>query len=253
MTYAPIVLKEQRFGHKCGFFLLARLYFYLSRMEVWEFLKQLTNPESIIHHGGLVLLLIVIFSENGLVVGFFLPGDSLVFLAGLICASKPELLELDITTLTVAMFIAAVCGSLFGYLFGRRVGPALFERKDSIIFKRKYLDITQSFYEKHGGKTLVLGRFLPIIRTFAPIIAGVIRVPFWTLMFFNLVGAALWISSLSLLGFFLGTQFPAVEHYVGYIIIGFIGITSVLLIRTYVKQRKASKLKNDDEQTIIMP
>lgn len=176
----------------------------ISQMEVWEFLKQLTNPESIIHHGGLLLLLIVIFSENGLVIGFFLPGDSLIFLSGLICASKTELLELDITTLTIAMFCAAICGSLFGYLFGRRVGPPLFERKDSLIFKRKYLDITQAFYQKHGGKTLVLGRFLPIIRTFAPIIAGVIKVPFTTFMFFNLVGGALWITSLSMLGYFLG-------------------------------------------------
>lgn len=223
-------------------------------MEVWEFLKQLTNPESIILHGGLVLLLIVIFAENGLIVGFFLPGDSLVFLAGLICASKPELLHVDIITLTVAMFVAAVGGSLFGYIFGRRVGPALFDRKDSLIFKRKYLEITQSFYEKHGGKTLVLGRFLPIIRTFAPIIAGVIKVPFATFMVFNLVGAALWITSLSLIGFYLGSQFPAVEHYVGYIIIGFIGITTILLIRTYFRQRRSSRThQTDNEPPVLMP
>ena len=221
-------------------------------MEVWEFLKQLTNPESIIHHGGLFLLLVVIFAENGLVIGFFLPGDSLIFLAGLICASKPELLGLDITTLTIAMFCAAVCGSLFGYVFGRRVGPPLFERKDSMIFKRKYLDITQAFYQKHGGKTLVLGRFLPIIRTFAPIIAGVIKVPVPTFMLFNVVGGALWITSLSMLGFYLGTQFPAVEHYVGYIIIGFIGITTILLIRTYIKQRKSMHQK-DQDPPVIMP
>ncbi len=238
------------------FFYRAWYCFYISRMEVWEFLKQLMNPESIIKHGGLLLLLIVIFAENGLVVGFFLPGDSLIFLSGLICASKPELLGMDITTLTIAMFAAAVAGSTFGYFFGRRVGPPLFERKDSVIFKRKYLEITQSFYEKHGGKTLVLGRFLPIIRTFAPIIAGVIKVPFATLMLFNLLGAALWITSLSLIGYFLGTQFPAVEHYVGYIIVGFIGITSVLLIRTYIRQKRASKTAtkaDDNEQPLIMP
>jgi membrane-associated protein len=227
-------------------------------MQVLEFLKELTNPESIIHHGGLLLLLIVIFAENGLVVGFFLPGDSLIFLAGLICGTKPELLGTDITTLTVAMFLAAVAGSLFGYVFGRRVGPPLFERKDSILFKRKYLDITQSFYAKHGGQTLVLGRFLPIIRTFAPIIAGVIRVPVPTFMFFNVVGGALWITSLSLIGYFLGTQFPAIENYVGYIIIGFIGITTTLLIRTYIKQRRelnARKKKQDeeDEAPLLMP
>ena len=204
-------------------------------------------------------MLLVIFAENGLVVGFFLPGDSLIFLAGLICGTKPELLSTDITTLTIAMFLAAVAGSLFGYVFGRRVGPPLFERKDSILFKRKYLDITQAFYAKHGGKTLVLGRFLPIIRTFAPIIAGVIRVPVPTFMFFNVVGGALWITSLSLIGYFLGTQFPAIENYVGYIVIGFIGITTTLLIRTYIKQRRelnARKKKlaeEDDEAPLLMP
>jgi len=227
-------------------------------MQVLEFLKELTNPESIIHHGGLVLLLLVIFAENGLVVGFFLPGDSLIFLAGLICGTKPDLLGIDITTLTISMFLAAVVGSLFGYVFGRRVGPPLFERKDSILFKRKYLDITQSFYAKHGGKTLVLGRFLPIIRTFAPIIAGVIRVPVPTFMFFNVVGGALWISSLSLIGYFLGTQFPAIENYVGYIIIGFIGITTTLLIRTYIKQRRESNAQkkqqaDEEDAPLIMP
>jgi membrane-associated protein len=224
-------------------------------MQVWEFLKELTNPESIIHHGGLFLLLLVIFAENGFVFGFFLPGDSLIFLSGLICATKPELLNTDITSLTPLMFVAAVGGSLFGYVFGRRVGPRLFERKDSIIFKRKYLDLTQTFYAKHGGKTLVLGRFLPIIRTFAPIIAGVIRVPVPTFMFFNVLGGALWITSLSLIGYYLGTQFPAIEHYVGYIIIGFIGITTMLLVRTYWKQRKESKLRkgHEEEPPILMP
>ena len=168
------------------------------------------------------------------------------------------MLGTDITTLTIAMFLAAVAGSLFGYVFGRRVGPTLFERKDSLIFKRKYLDITQSFYAKHGGKTLVLGRFLPIIRTFAPIIAGVIRVPVPTFMFFNVVGGALWITSLSLIGYFLGTQFPAIENYVGYIVIGFIGITTTLLIRTYIKQRREVNARkkqeaDDDEAPLLMP
>jgi membrane-associated protein len=223
-------------------------------MEIWEFLKELTNPESIIRHGGIILLLIVIFAENGLVIGFFLPGDSLIFLSGLICSTKPELLGVNITTLTLLMFIGAISGSLFGYFFGKRVGPPLFHRKDSVIFKKKYLDMTQEFYRKHGGKTLVLGRFLPIIRTFAPIIAGVIKVPMPTFMVYNLIGGSLWIGSLSLLGYFLGNAFPAVEHYVGYIIIGFIGITTILLIRTYFQQKKeARKRREAQEPPIIMP
>lgn len=230
--------------------LIRGLSFYLATMEFWEFLKQLMDPESIIQHGGLVLLLLVVFAENGIVIGFFLPGDSLIFLAGLICATKPELLEVSIVTLSLLMFLAAVGGSLFGYVFGRRVGPPLFERKDSIIFKRKYLDMTQTFYQKHGGKTLVLGRFLPIIRTFSPIIAGVIKVPISTLMFYNVVGAALWIGVLSFAGYYLGTAFPSIEKYVGYIIIGFICITTVILIRTYIKEKKAQRARKSEQSDL---
>lgn len=204
------------------------------------------HPESIIQHGGLVVMLAVIFAENGLVIGFFLPGDSLIFLAGLICATKPELLNVSITMLTILMFLAAVSGSLFGYLFGKRVGTPLFERKDSIIFKKKYLGVTQSFYRKHGGKTLVLGRFLPIIRTFAPIIAGVIKVPISTFMVFNLLGGALWIIVLSWAGYHLGVSFPQIEEYVGYIIVGFICVTTVILVRTYIKERHASHAKKEE-------
>jgi membrane-associated protein len=209
----------------------------------------LFNPESIIQHGGLWLLLIVIFCENGLVLGFFLPGDSLIFLSGLICATDLKRVELltkpwlgvDITTLVICMFLAAVLGSLFGYWFGRRVGPPLFKRKDSMIFKQRYLEVTKSFYEKHGGKTLMLGRFLPIIRTFSPIIAGVIKVPIPVFMLFNVLGGAAWICSLSLIGYFLGIAFPAVENYLAYIIIGFIGVTTVIVSRQFVKERKAKR------------
>ncbi len=194
-------------------------------------------------------MLIVIFCENGLVLGFFLPGDSLIFLSGLICATDLKRVELlakpwlgvDITTLVICMFLAAVLGSLFGYWFGRRVGPPLFKRKDSMIFKQRYLEVTKSFYEKHGGKTLMLGRFLPIIRTFSPIIAGVIKVPIPVFMLFNVLGGAAWICSLSLIGYFLGIAFPAVENYLAYIIIGFIGVTTVIVSRQFVKERKAKR------------
>ena len=123
-----------------------------------------------------------------------------------------------------------------------------------MIFKKKYLDLTKRYYDKHGGKTLVIGRFLPLIRTFAPIIAGVIKVPMPTFMLYNITGGALWITSLSLLGYFLGTRIPGIEEYLGYIIIGFIVITNVLLIRTYVLQKRESKRKFDEDDTpILMP
>jgi membrane-associated protein len=212
-------------------------------MELWEFIKSLTNPETIIQYGGLVLILLIVFAENGIIFGFFLPGDSLIFLAGLICSTQPELLDVSITTLSLSMFGAAVAGSLFGYYFGMKVGPPVFERNESMFFKKKYVDVTRSFYEKHGGKTLVLGRFLPIIRTFAPILAGVIKVNFKTFMLFNIIGGALWIFSLSLIGFFLGNQFPNIKHYVEYIVLGFILVTTVIVIRTYLAHRKEQRSK----------
>jgi membrane-associated protein len=212
-------------------------------MEIWEFIKSLTNPETIIQYGGLVLILLIVFAENGILFGFFLPGDSLIFLAGLICSTQPELLDVSITTLSLSMFGAAVAGSLFGYYFGMKVGPPVFERNESMFFKKKYVDVTRSFYEKHGGKTLVLGRFLPIIRTFAPILAGVIKVDFKTFMLFNVIGGALWIFSLSLIGYFLGNQFPNIKHYVEYIVLGFILITTVIVIRTYIAHRKEQRSK----------
>lgn len=205
----------------------------------WEFLKQLVDPQSIIHHGGLLLLLIVIFAENGFIFGFFLPGDSLIFLSGLICASRPELLDVNIATLVLAMFLAAVLGSLFGYLFGKRVGKNLFKRKESLIFKHRYLEVTQNYYDKYGGPTLIMGRFLPIVRTFAPIIAGIIKVPFHIFISYNLIGGALWICSLSLIGYFIGVKYPVVENYLGYIIVGFVGITTIIVARSFVNHRKA--------------
>jgi membrane-associated protein len=217
-------------------------YISPNRSVMWEFLKEITDPQSIIVEGGMILLLLVIFAENGLIVGFFLPGDSLIFLAGVITASANPL-NTEIEHLALLMFSAAVAGSLFGYIFGRRVGKRLFQRPDSFIFKRKYLDMTQAYYEKHGGKTLVLGRFLPIIRTFAPIIAGVIRVPFGVFMLYNLVGGALWICSLSFIGYYIGVKFPWVEQYLGYIIIGFILITTGILLRQYYNHRKEQKSK----------
>lgn len=206
------------------------------------------NPESIIMYGGMVLLLSIIFMENGLIIGFFLPGDSLIFLAGLFCATKPELLGVDIVTLTLAMWIAAIAGCLFGYVFGRRVGAKLFERKESVIFKKKYIEMTQSFYAKHGGKTLVLGRFLPIIRTFAPILAGAIKVDFKIFMFYNVLGATLWVGILSTIGYALGSKFPFVSHYLEYIVISFVLVTSLIVLRTYLKERRAMKEKQSEDQ-----
>lgn len=201
---------------------------------MWEFLKQLTDPESIISYGGLALLLFVVFAETGLLIGFFLPGDSLIFISGLICRTKPDLLDVNIATLLISLIAAAVVGNIAGYWFGWKVGPALFRRKDSLIFKKRYLETTTAFYEKNGGKTLVLGRFLPIIRTFAPILAGIIKVPFSRFMVYNIAGAAAWICSLGLAGYYLG-QIQWVQDNIGWIVIFLIVITLIPVALTWIR------------------
>ncbi|HLC83734.1 MAG TPA: VTT domain-containing protein [Bacteroidia bacterium] len=202
-----------------------------------EFLKQLTDPQSIIAYGGLALLLFVVFAETGLLIGFFLPGDSLIFISGMICVSKPELLGVNLPTLILSLCTAAIIGNIVGYWFGYKVGPPLFERKDSLIFKKRYLEVTRDFYDKNGGKTLIIGRFLPIIRTFAPILAGVVKIDFKKFMLYNIVGAFAWIGTLCSIGYYLGT-YEWVQKNIGYIVIGLIIITTIPVITTFFSGRK---------------
>lgn len=154
-----------------------------------EYLEQFTQlfiPENLIKLGGLSLVLFIVFAETGLFIGFFLPGDSLLFTAGILCST--HVLDVNIWTLMLGLNIAAILGNITGYYFGRRIGPKLFTREDSFIFKKRYVLITQAFYERHGGKALIIGRFLPIIRTFAPILSGVIELKFKSFLFFSVVG-----------------------------------------------------------------
>lgn len=204
---------------------------------MYNFLKQLTNPESIIQYGGLALLLFVIFAETGLLIGFFLPGDSLVFVSGVFCISKPELIGVDFPVLLISLILAAILGNIVGYWFGYKVGPPLFKRQDSLIFKKKYLEVTREFYNKNGGKTIIIGRFLPIIRTFAPILAGVIKVDFKKFMLYNVVGAIAWIGTLCSAGYYLGT-YLWVQNNIEYIVIGLIIITTIPIITTFIRERR---------------
>ena len=213
---------------------------------MWDFIQSITSPEKILHIGGLALVLIILFAENGIIIGFFLPGDSLLFFTGLITSTQPELLDTSIYSLLAYMSIASLAGCLFGYYFGWKVGPAVFNRKDSFFFKKKYVDATRTFYERHGGKTLILGKFLPYIRTFAPILAGVIRVPFKSFVGYNVIGAVAWVLSLTLMGYFLGEKFPGIKDYVEYIILGFVIVTNAFVVRAYLKERRKSKAKESE-------
>lgn len=203
-----------------------------------DFLRQLTDPQSILHYGGFWLLLFVIFAETGLLIGFFLPGDNLVFIAGLISATKPDLIGFPFLVVIVAMMIAAIAGNMFGYWFGRKAGQRLYTREDSFFFKKRHLETTKAYYDKHGGKTLIVGRFLPIIRTFAPILAGVIRIDIKTFFLYNVIGAMLWIGSIGSIAFFLGKKFPQIENYLGYIFVSLIVLTALPILSGYLKSRK---------------
>lgn len=169
----------------------------------------------------------IVFAESGLLIGFFLPGDSLLFTAGFI-ASVPQS-PLNIWVLILGAFLAAVLGDNVGYATGYRFGRRLFQREDSWLFHKKHLVTTTQFYHKHGKKTLILARFVPIVRTFAPIIAGVGSMHYRTFMFYNLIGGFLWTFGITLLGFFLGKSLPA-EQLDKYLlpIIGLIIVVSLL-------------------------
>jgi len=206
---------------------------------MWEFLKQLTDPNSIIEYGGLWLLLFVIFAETGLLIGFFLPGDNLILLAGILCKAKPGLMHIGYLEMVFLMSLAAVLGNTVGYWFGRKAGEKLYSRKDSWLFKQRQIEVTKTYYDKYGGNlTLVMARFLPVVRTFAPIIAGVIKIDFFKFMFFNILGALAWILSLTGIGYFLVQFFPKITDYMGYIFILLIILTALPILRIIFKKKK---------------
>lgn len=204
-----------------------------------EFLRFFNDPQHLIEVGGILLLTLIIFVENGLVIGLFFPGDSLLFIAGLLVATQPHLLSVDLTTLQISLFVASSLGNGTGYWFGGRWGKKLYQRPDGLLFKRKYLEATERYYQKNGGKTLVIGKFLPYVRTLAPIIAGVIRVPILKFWVYSVVGSILWVLSLTSLGYFLGIQFPWIKDYIEWIAVLFMIMASFAVFRAIRKSKSA--------------
>jgi membrane-associated protein len=176
---------------------------------------QLYDVEGIIRWGGLLMLVVIVFAETGLMIGFFLPGDSLLVTAGVFCAAG----HLQLWTLLTAVTAAAIAGDQVGYWIGYRAGPLLFRREDSLFFKRRHLMRTHAFYERHGGKTIILARFMPIIRTFAPVVAGVGEMQYRRFVSFNVVGGFLWVWSMALLGFSLGHTIPDIDRHIHLVIL----------------------------------
>ena len=164
----------------------------------------------------------IIFAESGLLIGFFLPGDSLLFTTGFLISSG--VLHIDIHFAVLVIFIAAVLGDSVGYTFGRRAGPHIFKKKDARLFKQEYIVRAQEFYKKHGGKTIIIARFIPIVRTFAPIVAGASDMPYRRFLSFNVVGAFLWTAGVIYSGFFLGKWFEAMGWQIDTILLPIIAV-----------------------------
>lgn len=216
--------------------------------EFWNSLQHLIDPEKLLKEGGFYLVVFVIFAETGLFFGFFLPGDYLLFLAGMFVATGR--LDVNIYVLVLCLILAAISGNFTGYWFGKKTGPLLYKRKDTFFFKKKYLIAAEKYYRKQGAFALIMGRFVPIVRTFAPIVAGVVKLDVKKFAFYNIAGAIIWIASLTLLGYFLGKTFAhQIEEYLVYIIVGFIVITTIPLIVTFVK-KKVTKDGDEDETEI---
>ena len=203
---------------------------------IFDFFSYLLNSEEIIQQGGLVAILLIVYIGNGLFFGFFLPGDYLLFLSGVFCST--QLLPVPISLLVGGIFVAAVLGALTGYVSGRFFGDRITNRPDSLFFKKKHLDSTKNYFEKYGMQTLIIARFLPIIRTFAPILAGLVRMNFGRFMVYNLTGGAVWSVVLVGGGYWLGVQFPWIVNYVHYIILFFLAITTYTVIQGYFNARK---------------
>ncbi|GAA0539525.1 DedA family protein [Chitinophaga japonensis] len=196
--------------------------------QIIEFFKHLINPEWIIEHGGIYLLLLIIFAETGLFVGFFLPGDSLLFVAGIYgeLLSK-SFFDMPFFVVMLVIAIAGVLGNMVGFWFGRKSGPLLFNRKDTLLFKKKYLYQAKEFYDKHGGGAIFLARFLPIVRTFAPIVAGIVQMDGKKFMLYNIVGSFAWVFSMMLAGHYLDKAFPTLKDHLELIIVIIILITTL--------------------------
>lgn len=203
---------------------------------LYEVIQQLLDPEKLILFGGVSLILAVIFAENGIFFCFFLPGDTLLFTTGILCSTG--ILDTPILFLCISIWLAAILGNLAGYAFGRKVGNTLYKKKDSLLFKKKYIFAAEIFFNKYGGMALIMGRFLPIIRTFAPIFAGVVKFDFKKFLAFNVAGGFFWVFSLVLGGYFTAELFPDIKDFLEYFIIGIIIVTWIPVVRTYLKERK---------------
>jgi membrane-associated protein len=201
---------------------------------IWDLFHRIYDVESLVRVGGVVGLTIIVFIETGLLVGFFLPGDSLLVTAGLFAARG----DLDVSTLIICLSLAAILGDTLGYNIGASTGPRLFSRPDSLLFNRKHLITTKEFYERHGPFTIVIARFVPIVRTFAPVVAGVGAMTYKRFIAYNVIGGIGWVLSMILGGYFLGQVIPNIDKNIDKVIVVVIFLSLLPIIIKYLREKR---------------
>lgn len=195
------------------------------------------NPEAIAE-AGIWLIALIIFAESGLLIGFFLPGDTLLIAAGIMASTGALSIEWTIIGIT----LAAIIGDNVGYTIGRYSGKRLFTKKDGVLFRHEYVERAQAFYEKHGGKTIILARFIPVIRTFAPMVAGIGKMPHGKFFFYNVIGAVLWATTLPLIGYFIGNRIPGIAEILEYAILAVIVLSLSPAIYHIITSKKSREM-----------
>lgn len=202
--------------------------------QLWELFHRIYDVESLVRVGGIIGLTVIVFVETGLLIGFFLPGDSLLVTAGLFAARG----DIEVVPLTIALCIAAIAGDTLGYYIGARTGPKLFNRADSLLFNKKHLITTKEFYDRHGPFTIVIARFVPIIRTFAPVVAGVGAMEYKRFISYNVIGGIGWVVSMVFGGYFLGQMIPNIHKNIDKVIVVVIFLSLLPIIIKYLRERR---------------
>jgi membrane-associated protein len=204
---------------------------------IQDLFRTLYNVPELIRLGGMAGLIFIVFAETGLMIGFFLPGDSLLVTAGLFAAKG----DLQIGWLNVALIAAAILGDATGYWIGYRAGKALYSRPNSFLFRREHLIRTHAFYERHGGKTIVIARFMPIVRTFAPVVAGAASMTYRRFAVYNIVGGIAWVLSMTLTGYYLGLAVPDIDKHIHIVVAVVIFLSLLPAVISFIRARLQSR------------
>lgn len=209
--------------------------------NVLEFLQYLFKLDWISEHPlGLIFVILIVFAETGLFVGFFLPGDSLIFVTGIAFSGNRDT-SLSFFPMLLLVITAGVLGNVVGYWFGKKSGPLLFKKENSLLFRRNHLIAAKAFYDKRGAITIFIARFLPIIRTFAPIVAGVVQMPYRKFMIYNILGCAVWVGLFMSAGYLLGERYPHLSENIEYVILFLVVITALPLIFRFFKKKEVTE------------